>query len=119
MTYHWSKPTRYHREACDAVGKVARIVADTLDRLRRPGGGHPKWQEVETDAKLVTWQPSTCAERGLKGPDSYVLAPGAADCGAEDNVIRRKLCLVKQQMRQGAQPGPAAELRPGAAATVM
>ena len=55
---------------------------------------------------------TTCAEKGLQGPDSYVLAPGGSDddCGAEGNVIRRKLCLVKQQMRQETQPGLGAEL---------
>ena len=96
---------RLHRHACAAVGKVARIIHDNLDRLRRPGYGHPKWQQVDLDADLVSWERSKCAEDGLNGPQGYVLAAEAAeeDCDAEDNAIRRKLCLVKKQMRQQAE----------------
>lgn len=105
MAYDYSKPNWYHRQACAAVGKVARIIHDNIDRLRRPGYGHPKWQQVDLDADLVSWERSKCAEDGLNGPQGYVLAAEAAeeDCDAEDNAIRRKLCLVKKQMRQQAE----------------
>ena len=55
MTYDFAKPTRYQREACAVVGKVARMVASNLDW---PAGrrGHPKWQEVDLDARVVSWE---------------------------------------------------------------
>jgi uncharacterized protein len=111
MTYDFSKANAYHREACQAVGKVARIVHDNIDRLRQPGNGHPKWQQVDLDAELVNWERSKCAEEGLKGPDSYVLAPEKVDCDTEGNAIRRRLCLVKQQMYP-RMDRPLADLRP-------
>jgi TRAP transporter TAXI family solute receptor len=102
MTYDFSKPTRYQREACAAVGKVARMVASNLDWLRGPGRGHPKWGEVDLDTEVVNWERSSCAEAGLKGPQDYKITAqlAAAGCGAEPNGIRRKLCEVRQQMRQ-------------------
>ena len=113
MTSDWSKPTRYQRAACAVVGKVARIVADNLDHVRRTGIGHPKWREVDPRAEVVNWQRSSCAEAGLRGPVSYVLAPEDSRCGAEDSAIRKMLCEVKQRMRQERQP-PAAGLPPAA-----
>ncbi len=110
MTYDFSKGTPYQREACQAVAKVARIVHDNVDWLRRPGNGHPKWQQVDLDAELVNWDRSGCAEEGLTGPESYALDAATAvggteeDCDAEANAIRRKLCLVKQQMRRMQEP---------------
>ena len=101
MTYDFSKPTPYQRAACAAVGKVARMIASNLDWLRRPGRGHPKWQEVNLGAEVVNWERSSCAEAGLKGPQDYKIAvePTVA-CTAELSAIRRKLCEVRQQMRQ-------------------
>jgi hypothetical protein len=98
MTYDYSKPNGYHREACAVVGKVARIIADNLDWLRRAGRGHPKWQEVDLDAKPVSWARSKCAEDGLKAPNGYVVASAGPECASEDNPIRRTLCVVKRQM---------------------
>lgn len=115
MTYDFSKANAYHREACQAVGKVARIVHDNIDWLRQPGNGHPKWQQVDLNAELVNWDRSACAVEGLTGPQGYALGSGAVavrggegvDCDAESNAIRRKLCLVKEQMRR-MEPGPSA-----------
>jgi hypothetical protein len=61
---------------------------------------------VDVDADLVNWDRSKCAEEGLEGPESYVLTPKEENCDAEANAIRRKLCLVKQQMEQLEQPKP-------------
>jgi uncharacterized protein len=104
MTFDFAKPTPYQREACAAVGKVARMIASNLDWLRGPGRGHPKWQEVDLDAGVVSWERSTCAEAGLKGPQDYkvTVEPAIAVCAAEPNGIRRKLCEVREQMRQPA-----------------
>ena len=120
MTYDFAKPTRYQREACAVVGKVARMVASNLDWLRGAGRGHPKWQEVDLDARVVSWERSACAEAGLKAAQDYKVAlQQRAGCTREPNEIRRKLCQVRQQMRQELQPSPAAEARPDASATLM
>ena len=113
MTYDFSKPTWYQRQACAVVGKVARMISSNLDWLRGPGRGHPKWQEVDLDAELVHWEQSSCAEAGLKAAEDYKLAAEPTptkSCAAEPSGIRRKLCEVRQQMRQPAI---------GASATVM
>jgi uncharacterized protein len=111
MTYDFSKPTRYHRQACAMVGKVARMIASNLDWLRGRGHGHAKWQEVDVDADLINWERSACAEAGLKGPEAYKIpAPQEVSCAAEANQIRRKLCLVKQQLRREQQAMPSASL---------
>src|SRR5215212_6738576 len=74
MTLRWSSE---ERETCQLVGKIARIVADNLDRLRREG--HPKWREVDLNAKVpLGWERSPCVGQALGGPESYVLAPDEA-----------------------------------------
>ena len=90
------------------MAKVARIIHDNLEWLRQPGNGHPKWQQVDLDAELVNWERSPCAEEGLRGDQSYALVPDEVTCDDEANPIRRKLCLVKQQMRNAQRPGPSA-----------
>jgi uncharacterized protein len=107
MAYDFTNVNAYQREACDAVAKVARIVHDNVDWLRRPGHGHPKWQQVDLDADVINWERSACAEAGLNGPESYALVPDEVNCDTESNAIRRKLCLVREQMRH-MQPGPTA-----------
>jgi hypothetical protein len=70
MTLRWVMP--YEEEACRLVGKIARIVADNIDRLRRDG--HPKWRELVLNARLPSdWERSPCVEQALSGPESYVL----------------------------------------------
>ena len=110
MTYDWSKPTRYQRSACAVVGKIARIIADNFDHLRQ--SGHPKWRDVNLKDKLVNWKVSSCAQDGLNGPVSYILPPERSDCGTESSAIRRKLCEVKERIRQERQ-GPGADLPSG------
>src|SRR3954470_6076970 len=70
MTKRWSSE---EGEACRLVGKIARIVADNLDRLRREG--HPKWREVDLEGQAPAgWERSPCVEQALRGPESYTLA---------------------------------------------
>ncbi len=69
VTSRWSSE---EGAACRLVGKVARIVADNLDRLRREG--HPKWREVDLDGEAPTgWERSPCVEQALRGPEGYAL----------------------------------------------
>jgi uncharacterized protein len=98
MTYDYSKPNRYHRQVCAMVGKLARVIADNIEWLRKSGRGHPKWQEVDLNASVVNWDRSKCAEDGLNGPDRYFMVFKQEDCEAQENPIRRKLCAVKRQM---------------------
>jgi uncharacterized protein len=124
VTSRWSSE---EGEACRLVGKVARVVADNLDRLRREG--HPKWREVDLAAGAPAgWERSPCVVQALVGPEGYVLAApeaettpsatpsispetgpqappaqqgGAAaprDCAAEGNPFRRQLCEVRRQL---------------------
>jgi TRAP-type uncharacterized transport system substrate-binding protein len=73
MTSRW---TDQEAEACRLVGKIARIVADNLDRLRRTG--HPKWREVDLAAEAPGgWDQSPCVVLALAGPEGYVLAAPA------------------------------------------
>ena len=74
MTYDFAKPTRYQREACAVVGKVARMVASNLDWLRGAGRGHPKWQEVDLDARVVSWERSACARLASRRLRDYKVA---------------------------------------------
>lgn len=114
MTLDWTG-TGDEERACRLVGKVARIVADNLDRLRREG--HPKWREVDLRAETAGWERSPCVERALAAPEGYVLAAPrtrrpsgapappraavrdratpAADCSAEEDPIRRQLCVIR------------------------
>jgi uncharacterized protein len=69
VTSRWSSE---EGAACRLVGKVARIVADNLEHLRREG--HPKWREVDLDAEgPAGWERSPCVEQALRGPEGYVL----------------------------------------------
>jgi TRAP transporter TAXI family solute receptor len=126
MTLRWTEPG-YQEEACRLVGKIARIVADNLDRLRREG--HPKWREVGIEAEAASgsgWERSPCVEQALADPEGYVLGttgearssgappeartapqelparPGgtsARACSAEDNPVLRRLCEVRPLLR--------------------
>ena len=122
MTYHWTRPG-YQERACRVVGKVARIIADNLDRLRRDGD--PEWHDVDPRGEMPGWERSPCVERALGGPEGYVLgAPGsrgapeapesraaevpaeapartpARDCSAEENPIRQRLCEILPELRE-------------------
>jgi TRAP transporter TAXI family solute receptor len=128
VTRDWTKLDG-QEGACRLVGKVARVIADNLDHLRRDG--HPKWSEVSLDARVPGWERSSCVEQALSGPDHYVLGapaeprpprtssapPGdgtatrgrpprrshaqARDCSAEDDPVRRRLCEVRPQLGAG------------------
>jgi uncharacterized protein len=127
VTLRWTQPGD-EEEACRLVGKIARIVADNLDRLRRVG--HPKWREIDLEAEPPAgWERSPCVEQALGGPESYVLdateeaAPSGAlsispgvgtapqerparqgdvsapgTCAAESNAFRRHLCEIRRQL---------------------
>jgi TRAP transporter TAXI family solute receptor len=70
VTSRWSSE---EGAACRLVGKVARIVADNLELLRREG--HPTWREVEFEAEgPAGWERSPCVVQALVGPEGYVLA---------------------------------------------
>jgi TRAP transporter TAXI family solute receptor len=128
MTLRWVMP--YEEEACRLVGKIARIVADNIDRLRREG--HPKWRELDLDAKVSSsWERSPCVEQALSGPEGYVLDPAEqamtsgtpppspaagpvaqegrseqreaspTSCSAEHGPIHRRLCEARQQPGAG------------------
>jgi hypothetical protein len=122
MTLPWTAEPGHQEEACRLVGKIARIVVDNLDRLRREGD--PNWREVDPGADVANagWQRSPCVERALAGPEGYVLgtddaavsssSPSAAeaappetsgraagpprrDCAAETTPLLRQLCKVR------------------------
>jgi TRAP transporter TAXI family solute receptor len=127
MTLAWSKPG-YSREACRLVGKIGRIIADNLDRLRYEG--HPKWHDVDIAADIPGWERSRCVEEARGAPASYTISAteeldrpaafltseprttpqetpaqrsGASPrtCSAEGNPIRRRLCEVRPQLGLG------------------
>ena len=126
MTLPWTAEPGHQEEACRLVGKIARIVVDNLDRLRREGD--PNWREVDPGADVAKagWQRSPCVERALAGPEGYVLgtddaavspsSPSAAeaappetsgraagpprrDCAAETTPLLRQLCGVRPLLR--------------------
>ena len=75
VTLRW---TSEEGAACRLVGKVARIVADNLGRLRRQG--HPKWREVEFEAEgPAGWERSPCVVQALVGPEGYALGGPEAE----------------------------------------
>lgn len=51
----------FRRANCEYVGRVARIVADSLDWLRQ--NGHPKWQAVDIDYPLKGWEQYDCVQK--------------------------------------------------------
>jgi TRAP transporter TAXI family solute receptor len=113
VTLDWA--SREGREGtCRLVGKVARVVADNLEYLRR--NGHPKWREVDLGARLPGWERSPCVEQALQGPEGYTLnapagprpsgaappkpaaGPAPRNCAAERDPILRRLCEVRPQL---------------------
>jgi uncharacterized protein len=109
MTYDWTATNAYMRGACANVGKLARIIKDNVEWLRREGNGHPKWRQVDLDFDLVNWDRSRCVEQALNdGATGYALVSNteqvAADqCEGETNPVRRRLCIVKQELRLRAR----------------
>lgn len=109
---------------CRLVGKVARVVADNLERLRR--AGDPAWREVDLEARLPGWERSSCVEEALRAPEGYALkgpvkprpsgvalpepaagpparkgparAAAPRGCAAEDDPVLRRLCEVRPQL---------------------
>jgi uncharacterized protein len=109
MTYDWAPKNAYMRQSCAAVGKLARIIKDNVEWLRREGNGHPKWRQVDLDFDLVNWDRSRCVEQALTdGAAGYALvsqteAAAADQCEGETNPVRRRLCIVKQELRLRAR----------------
>jgi hypothetical protein len=120
MTLRWTDPAQ--EETCRLVGKIARIIVDNRDHLRR--AGDPKWREVEPGAVVTGWERSPCVAQALTGPDRYVLSTGAAapstatstgaapaedpvrpgqppgsTCAAETDPVLRRLCEVRPLLR--------------------
>jgi uncharacterized protein len=101
MTLRWTQPGR-EEEACRLVGKIARVVADNLDRLRREG--HPKWREVDLEAEVSSagWERSPCVEQALGGPEGYVL-----DAPEEEEATPPATLSISPEAGPAPQEGPA------------
>ena len=54
----------FRRNHCENVGKLARILYDNLDWLRK--NGHPKWKFVDLDYPLKGWEQYDCVKKHLK-----------------------------------------------------
>jgi uncharacterized protein len=109
---------------CRLVGKVARVTADNLARLRR--AGDPAWRGVDLAARLPGWERSSCVEEALRAPEGYALkgptgprpsalplpepaagpparkvparAAAPRSCAAEGDPVLRRLCEVRPQL---------------------
>ena len=53
---------------CESIGRFAKQVASGLPWLAR--NGHPKWSQVDLDARLVGWQQSDCVQKALSSPSA-------------------------------------------------
>ena len=105
---------------CRLVGKVARVVADNLERLRR--AGDPAWRGVDLAARLPGWERSSCVEEALAGAGGLrpqgaggatPLGRGAARArgGAAGAEGSRPVRRGAAELRGGGRPGPAAAVR--------
>ena len=57
----------FRRRDCDAVGKVAQLIASRQDWLQK--NGHPKWKAVDLNFPLRGWEQYDCVRKALgKGP---------------------------------------------------
>lgn len=54
-----SKKTPYYRQRCQELAKIGQAVRDNIDTLRKTG--HPKWKEVDLEAKIGTWELDSCS----------------------------------------------------------
>jgi uncharacterized protein len=57
----------FRRRDCDAVGKVAQLIASRQEWLQK--NGHPKWKAVDLNFPLRGWEQYDCVRKALgKGP---------------------------------------------------
>jgi uncharacterized protein len=56
----------YKRGDCDNVGRIAEVVAASMDWLTT--NGHPKWKAVDLNFPLKGWEQYECVRKYLKKP---------------------------------------------------
>jgi uncharacterized protein len=56
----------FRRKDCDAVGKMAQIIASRQDWLQK--NGHPKWKAVDLNYPLRGWEQYDCVRKYLGKP---------------------------------------------------
>jgi TRAP transporter TAXI family solute receptor len=54
-----SKKTAYFRQRCQELAIIGQAIRNNLDNLKQ--NGHPKWQEVNLEDKVGTWELDTCS----------------------------------------------------------
>ncbi|MCP5367934.1 MAG: TAXI family TRAP transporter solute-binding subunit [Hyphomicrobiales bacterium] len=74
----------YRGDNCGAVGKLARLVYTGIDELRRTG--HPKWNALDLDTPLESWEPYDCVQDALEGVRH---GPAAATGGKLPDILKQ------------------------------
>ena len=100
MTYDFPQTSKYLRDSCAAVARIARAIQDNIGWLR--ANGHPKWQQVDLSLAVPGWTQSACVRDGLDSSKPALVVPASASapdagsctaaCQAEENPVRRTLC---------------------------
>jgi TRAP transporter TAXI family solute receptor len=67
----------FRRKDCDAVGKMAQLIATRQDWLQK--NGHPKWKAVDLNYPLRGWEQYDCVRKHLGKPAAA--GPGSASAG--------------------------------------
>ena len=74
----------FRRKDCDAVGKVAQLIASRQDWLQK--NGHPKWKAVDLNYPLRGWEQYDCVRKVL-GKPAAAAAPGTTPRGGQNPVF--------------------------------
>lgn len=61
-----SQASPYYSQRCRQLGQLGQAMYNGIDRLKR--SGHPKWQEVDLDARVGIWEMDSCAREGRRPP---------------------------------------------------
>lgn len=110
----------YRGENCKNVGVISRIIKDNINCMRRKEKGHPKWIEVDLDARPPKWPLYSCVEEALKSQAAFKLsscdaikvgvgdsiapqqdsATASQDCDKIEEPVRRSLCRMKHDTNE-------------------
>jgi TRAP transporter TAXI family solute receptor len=70
----------YRGENCQNIGKLAKLVYDGIESLKK--NGHPKWKVVNLDLPLETWDRYDCVATALGQPLAPLRGPDKTDSSA-------------------------------------
>ena len=86
ITYDYTmKKDAYYQQQCQNMGILAKAMRDHLNELKE--NGHPKWKEVDLDAKIGSWKHDECSVAPATKTEAAAATVKAPDGSLEKDLL--------------------------------